>query len=181
MKPRSNHRRHVFQALALLCIAAVFGNGVLRAQHAGAEKRDTLAYQLRHFSTLADAAQSDLLDSAITRIDKGDTTLVPLLFSLYRRSDASIVESLGTEFSTLLIEKTQLFLRTLQTFPRTEWEQIVSGAFYGDGGGMTSEEFKKADHLLRKCEFGPDGSIASAAKYCRVVMKKVKKEIAENK
>lgn len=99
----------------------------------------------------------------MTLVRRGDTSLLPYLFSVSDLSDGDFAEELGNFYSDTLTEHPQEFLLTLSAYSKESQQKICWSAAVEDGSGMSDERFLEVGKLLQKImakEKDPRGPVA---------------------
>jgi hypothetical protein len=106
----------------------------------------------------------------MTLVRRGDTSLLPYLFSVSDLSDGAFSEELGSFYSDSLAEHPQEFLLTLGAYSKDSQQYICWSAEVEDGGGMSEERFLEVRQLLQKIMVQEKDTRALVAKNCWRVM-----------
>jgi hypothetical protein len=110
----------------------------------------------------------------MTLVRRGDTSLLPYLFSVADLADGAFSEELGIFYSDTLREHPQEFLLTLDAYSKESQQYICWSAEVEDGSGMSDERFLEVGQLLRKIMVQAKDPRARAAKNCWRVMEHIR-------
>ena len=114
----------------------------------------------------------------MTLVRRGDTSLLPYLFSVADLADGAFSEELGSFYSDTLSEHPQEFLLTLGAYSKESQQYICWLATVEDGSGMSAERFLEVGQLLQKITFQEKDPRARVAKDCWRVIEHTRSHIS---
>ncbi|HEV8136589.1 MAG TPA: hypothetical protein VGP85_18055 [Pyrinomonadaceae bacterium] len=114
----------------------------------------------------------------MTLVRRGDTSLLPYLFSVADLADGAFSEELGSFYSDTLSEHPPEFLLTLGAYSNESQQYICWLATVEDGSGMSDERFLEVGQLLQKIAVQEKDPRARVAKDCWRVIEHTRSHIS---